>query len=222
MFYVYAHLTADTEEVFYIGKGCTTRCASLKSRSKFWKSIAAKHGRRFLILFRGDEQQCLREEKRLISKIGRRDLGNGPLVNLTDGGDGLLNPSDQTRRRMSEARAGVPMSEEQRALRRNKVHSEDTRRRMSESHKNLIRTPEHCLNLRVKRKPITGQRISESTTGSKNHSARAIILEHRGRKEERFECAKDAIVKYNLVQSEVSKCCRGIRSEHRGFKVRYA
>lgn len=90
---------------------------------------------------------------------------------------------------------------------------------MSRSHSGKIRTTEHCANLKIKRKLITG---NESASGAKNHTARAIVLTNSTGIEEHFECAKDAIMKYNLHQSEVSKCCRGVRTSHSGFKVRYA
>jgi hypothetical protein len=57
MYWVYAHFTADTDSVFYIGKGVTGRCSSKLSRSNFWKNIATKHGWYFVILFRGTEDQ---------------------------------------------------------------------------------------------------------------------------------------------------------------------
>lgn len=51
-------------------------------------------------------------EQEMIAKIGRKDLGRGPLLNLTDGGDGCFNPSPETRKRMSEARIGVKQDPE--------------------------------------------------------------------------------------------------------------
>jgi hypothetical protein len=222
MYWVYAHFTADTDSVFYIGKGVTGRCSSKRSRSNFWKNIATKHGWYFVILFRGTEDQCIAEEKRLIKKIGRRDLDLGPLVNLTDGGDGLKNPSAFTRSLMSAAKLGKPMSYAGKEARRGKHASADTRLKMRQSHLGKIRSKEHCENLRIKRSDETKKRISESHLGSKNHSARSIILTNMSGIEEKFDCAKDAINKYGLHQSEVSKCCRGIRTSHRGFKIRFS
>lgn len=42
-------------------------------------------------------------EKETIAKLGRKDLGLGTLLNLTDGGEGLINASAETRRKIGEA-----------------------------------------------------------------------------------------------------------------------
>lgn len=44
--------------------------------------------------------------------FGRKDLGLGPLLNGTDGGDGLTNPSSETRSKIAATRKGVPRSAE--------------------------------------------------------------------------------------------------------------
>jgi len=59
-----------------------------------------------------DQEFAALVEQEAISKYGRKDLGKGPLLNLTDGGDGCYNPSPETRRRMSEAATGQKQSPE--------------------------------------------------------------------------------------------------------------
>lgn len=51
-------------------------------------------------------------EQEAISKFGRKDLGKGPLLNLTDGGDGCNNPSPETRKKMSTAHIGMKPSKQ--------------------------------------------------------------------------------------------------------------
>lgn len=209
--------------MFYIGKGTKSRCASTKARSKFWHSVASKHGFYFAILARGTERFCLDEERRFVQRVGRRDLGTGPLVNHTDGGDGMLSPSQEVRDKWSKSRTGRKMSAEQRAARIGKKASTTTRQKISDGLKAHKRTVEHIANLRgLKRTEATKQRIRTATTGIKNKACRAIILTHPDGTEEAFPFAKAAIDKYGLHQSEVSKCCRGVRSAHRGFNIRYA
>lgn len=113
-FYTYKHERADTGEVFYIGKGKLKKldCEPLferayeqASRNPHWKRIVAKHGLTVVILARFEtDAQAQSHERLLIAAHGRYDLGRGPLVNLTDGGDGwaglLVTP--ETRRKRSE------------------------------------------------------------------------------------------------------------------------
>ena len=104
--YIYRHLKPNGE-VFYIGIGRSKkykRAFSKYKRSAFWKQVVEKHGYEVQILksFLTWDEAC-ELEKILISYYGRRDLGKGTLVNLTDGGDGLVNPSLAERKRRSDA-----------------------------------------------------------------------------------------------------------------------
>lgn len=63
------------------------------------------------------EEAC-EKEKELISKIGRRDLGLGTLVNMTDGGDGTFNVKHSyewhEKQRKNNSKKGKAISEEHR------------------------------------------------------------------------------------------------------------
>jgi hypothetical protein len=88
-FYVYEHRRASSGEVFYVGKGQGLRGWSHQNRSRHWRNIAAKHGVTVAVLQDGLLEWAAHElERDLIALHGRRDLGLGPLVNLTDGGEG--------------------------------------------------------------------------------------------------------------------------------------
>ena len=88
-YYVYLHRKKVTGEVFYVGKGKGRRSKVSKNRSKFWKAIVNKHGYTIEIVCDGvQEWYAIELEKELITFYGRRDLGNGSLVNMTDGGEG--------------------------------------------------------------------------------------------------------------------------------------
>jgi hypothetical protein len=54
------------------------------------------------------EKDAFVEEIRLIRYYGRADLGLGPLTNLTDGGEGGVNPAAETRRKISARLKGKP------------------------------------------------------------------------------------------------------------------
>ena len=59
-------------------------------------------------------QDACNIEKELILLHGRKDLGTGILRNMTDGGDGALNPSKEIREKISKTHKGKKLSEEMR------------------------------------------------------------------------------------------------------------
>ena len=106
MFYTYIYYDPSRDnEPFYIGKGTNDRAWSHKHRTdihpfvqrlQFMKknSIIPVIG-----LYAGiDEEFAFLLEEELIQKFGRKDLGLGPLLNLTDGGGGNTNRSPEYRK----------------------------------------------------------------------------------------------------------------------------
>jgi hypothetical protein len=88
-YYVYQHLRRDTGEIFYVGKGEGNRYKSRIGRNPYWKNIVEKHGLIIeIIKYFDSEKLAFEAEVRLIASIGRKDLGKGPLVNMSDGGEG--------------------------------------------------------------------------------------------------------------------------------------
>ncbi len=97
-YYVYRHVRLDTNEVFYVGKGTAIlkgksektyyyRAFSRQTRSNYWCSIVNKTNFLVEILFQScDENAAYKKEKELIKLYGRSDLGEGTLVNFSDGG----------------------------------------------------------------------------------------------------------------------------------------
>tara|TARA_R110000868_G_scaffold351192_1_gene612489 strand:- start:275 stop:934 length:660 start_codon:yes stop_codon:yes gene_type:complete len=119
MAFVYRHIRLDKNEPFYIGISKDQyRPYSTKNRSKYWARIVNKSDYRVEILF--DDltyEQAKEKEIEFISLYGRKDLNNGCLVNMTDGGEGSLNVvvSEETRRLISQnnkGRKGFPHSEQ--------------------------------------------------------------------------------------------------------------
>lgn len=100
-YYLYRHIRLDTDEVFYVGVGqkyknftsYTTeyrRAFEYKyNRTKFWKNIINKTKYEVEILMESDDYDfILRKEIEFIKLYGRRDLDEGTLVNLNNGGGG--------------------------------------------------------------------------------------------------------------------------------------
>jgi hypothetical protein len=146
---VYEHLRNDTNEVFYVGIGAEEKRAfNKKNRSPYWKHIVNKVGYSVNIIHKDiDWEEAKKIEILLIEKYGRKDLGKGNLVNLTDGGDGVLGlkHSEEARQKISEAgkgntrSLGKSCSEEARQkiseAQKGKTHSEETREKMSKAQK---------------------------------------------------------------------------------------
>lgn len=100
---VYTHTRLDNNKVFYVGIGTKKRAFDRGSRNKYWYSVVNKHGYKVDITH---EDVCWEEacsiEKYLIAFYGRADLKLGTLVNMTDGGDGTINKSEESKLRQLE------------------------------------------------------------------------------------------------------------------------
>jgi len=97
---------------FYVGKGSVSKGvarvfqheAEARTDAKSYKlniiRVLARQKNALLYAFDGyfdDERMALARERHLIQSIGRHDLKTGPLANLTDGGEGESNPSEESR-----------------------------------------------------------------------------------------------------------------------------
>ncbi len=157
-YYIYLHIKLTNGEPFYIGKGCGKRAYSKQGRTKWWKNIVDKYGYDIILLEEGlTEEESYKRENYWIKRIGRENLNKGSLINLTDGGGGVLNPSKETRVKMREAKL-------------NKKHSEEHKKKIRIScigiNKNKKQTQEHKdkIGLIHKNKPWTiARRLAELT-----------------------------------------------------------
>jgi len=116
-FYVYGHYRPNENIPFYIGKGKKDRAYSKHNRILHWNNIVNKYGHEIKFIVRDiSEEDSFWLEKQLIKAFGRIDLGTGPLINLTDGGEGKSGHicSEESKRKMSEAKQGKIFSEETR------------------------------------------------------------------------------------------------------------
>ena len=115
MAYVYRHIRLDKNEPFYIGISndmSHRRSREKTRRSTLWNRIVDKTDFDVEILF--DDipyHEAKSKEIEFIKLYGRIDLGNGTLSNLTNGGDGTLNPSQETRDKISKVNKGRKNSE---------------------------------------------------------------------------------------------------------------
>ena len=118
-YYVYLHIKATDNSPFYIGKGNGRRCFSRQSRSDYWHNIVNKHGYHVVIIEDNLTNEAAAElEMYWIKRIGRKDLNNGPLINLTDGGEGTAKRtmSEKNRKIISESNKKRKPSEVQKEV----------------------------------------------------------------------------------------------------------
>lgn len=107
-FYVYVHKKKTNGEVFYVGKGSGKRAWSSSGRNELWERTANKYGW-FVEIVENNLQDwyAFELERDLISFYGRRDIGDGSLTNMSDGGDGPSRMNPEAAKRISEALSGI-------------------------------------------------------------------------------------------------------------------
>lgn len=176
-YYLYAHRNPKTLKIFYIGIGRKDRATQFgrTKRSLLWRRYTEKHGLPIVNILlenlsMNDAAEC---EKIAIKGLGRIGFG-GSLVNLTDGGEGVV---------------GYKHSLEVIEKQRGRKLPEETKIKMSESHKQRFLTPESKLKMSeyAKMQKYTDERrlkLSKSLTGrkfSEDHKAN-ISKSKKGKK----------------------------------------
>jgi hypothetical protein len=198
---VYRHIRNDNNEVFYIGIAkLESRPYSKFSRNSFWKNIVLKTGYKVEIIARPKTwEDCCELEEFLILEYGRKDLGTGSLVNLTNGGEGIIGNilSKETKEKISLANKG-------------KKHSEETKAKMSLSGIGRLASDETKakLSLAKKGKPLSNEHREKLRLSKQNISLETI--------------AKMKIAKQNMSQEtkdKISKFKKGKTSNRKGVKL---
>lgn len=117
-YYVYSHFREDKQEYFYIGLGSKTlknkytcksrvytRAYAKTSRNPHWLNII-KNSKYIVDIIEEfvDLKEAQKREQELILFYGRRDLGKGTLVNMSNGGEGQWGfvPSENHRQKSRE------------------------------------------------------------------------------------------------------------------------
>jgi hypothetical protein len=119
MAYVYRHIRLDKNEVFYVGianhkRKDYVRANEKSRRNDWWKKIAEKTNYRIDIVFDDVTIEFAKQKEiEFIQLYGRKDLGLGTLVNMTDGGDGLNNRvfTSEYKKKLSDAAKKRVLSE---------------------------------------------------------------------------------------------------------------
>jgi len=129
-FYIYQHRKADTNEIFYVGKGKGTRLNQSKGRNQYWHCVVAKHG--FVAEYIAqnlDEELAFLAEMEAIDVYRRRGI---KLVNVTDGGEGASGYK-HTAKHKANLKGNKNGATSWGMTFKNKKHTEESRQKMSYS-----------------------------------------------------------------------------------------
>lgn len=174
-FYVYEYVREDGSP-YYVGKGSGQRAFIKNKRGRPSDNSKIRFVKTNLT-----EQQALDLEKALIAKYGRKDLGTGILINLTNGGEGISNPSAGTRQKLANAK---------------RSESADTRKKRSVAAKNRVRSPLTAetkqkiseKNLGKKRSLLAREKMSIAKTGKPSYYRTEETLMKQRRPKEQVTC----------------------------------
>jgi hypothetical protein len=208
MYCVYNHKRLDTGEIFYVGIGEPSRPYSKFNRNNYWHNIVNKCGYEVEVTH-GDliwEEACA-IERYLIAFYGRKDLGLGKLVNLTDGGEGAVGliHSDESKIKMSEYKKSLFTSKENHPLYglRGSASPNYGVKRTATARKNLSKTKVGSSN------PMYGRR------GKDCYRSRKVINTDTGIVYDSIlDCAKDI----GMSQKTLAKKLRGNSTNNTSIK----
>ena len=165
-FYIYEHWRPDTNTCFYVGKGTARRAWVMSNRNPHHKAIQSKLTSMGLsidikiVVSNLTEEAAFLVERDRIAFYGRDNLSN-----MTGGGEGISNPSEEVRKKQSDANKNKVFTDEYRrklsdAASKRKIgpHSPEHRAKIGAAGKGRVFSEEH------KRK------LSESNKGKKHQS----------------------------------------------------
>lgn len=151
----YVYLISRTDGTpCYVGKGKGERWRShgKRTHNPHLARIYAKYGELPVVKLRDGltDAEAMAFEIQMIAAIGRLKNG-GPLVNMTDGGEGVVGHvrTDAQRTAMSKARKGKPVSP-------------DAGKKISAALKGRPKSPEHCAAVSAAKKGVSHGPLSKA------------------------------------------------------------
>lgn len=197
VYYVYLHIKSSNGEPFYVGKGKANRVTSTHGRNKFWHNIVNKYGYDIIFLDKNlSPEKAIELETYWIERIGRRDLGNGTLVNLTNGGDGTAGRKVDRSYYKGENNPFY-----------GKTHSEDTKEKIRESNKRRVWSEES----KLKRLESS---IVKTEYGYKKSRSRVVLNTQTGIY---YMSIREASTAYNMKEDSLRHYLSGYRKNITDF-----
>lgn len=164
-FYTYLHCKPDGTP-FYVGKGSSKRSHDFRGRNSYYKNVVNKYGVDNILVFVfpcNSEKQAFSDEVQQIAQLREEGFS---LCNMTDGGDGISNPTPEIRKKISETLTG----------RKNGPCPPETKAKISKANKGT-QPSEQCrlaalkANTGRKLPPFSAERRFNMSEAKKNPSA---------------------------------------------------
>lgn len=226
MAYVYRHIRLDKNEVFYVGIGSDKRnykrAKECSRRSDLWKKVISKTDWIFEII--ADDisfEKAKEKEIEFIKLYGRKDLKNGTLVNLTDGGDGTINKvfTEEYRKKLSISAKKRILSEDQkeklRNYRKNIKNSPEARLKISLANKGK-KKPQKIIDLLKLRTGCNNPNYGKKGCKSKKFKG-FIDVYKEGVFIGKYEGVHDAARELNVSASKISAVLNNKRNHTGGY-----
>jgi hypothetical protein len=182
-FVVYGHY-GDDGQCFYVGLGNKKRPFRFKNRSAFWNNYVLKYcrsGKPVVKIWHSGLTlpQAIEHEKFWVSIYGRRNNKTGCLVNLTDGGEGVIGMVVSEARR---AQVSAQMKGNKHCLGKSPPNkgvspSKETREKIAAKLRGIPLSEEHKLKLKETNNPPS----RKGSTITEEHKQK-ISQTHKGRK----------------------------------------
>lgn len=233
---LYSHLK-PCGEVFYVGIGSTLKRPYEKTnRNVFWKRVVSKYEDFTVEVIEENltkEDACTKEIE-LITKFGRRDLGEGTLVNLTDGGESTYGRvmEQWQKDQMSKAMIGKSLGEENPNY--GNYWTEEAKANMSAIISSKYKSGEMKPNLKALEKGRRNKEINFKKDPSKKLLMAKRVSENKslydylkidyitGEILEEFSSYLELKNKYPKVgKTVIMSVCNGHKVSYRGFLWRY-
>jgi hypothetical protein len=153
--FAYVHCKPDGTP-FYVGKGALRRVKYLGERNSYHQAVVQKYGKENILIGMFDcssSSIAYDLERGLIKCLKRSGV---QLTNFTDGGEGGVNPTPETRQRLSIAAKKRGVSEAchiaKVAAKKGKPLSDEHKTKVANSMKGVVFSEEHRANIRASAK----------------------------------------------------------------------